>query len=677
MDLATALALHQSGQATAAEAAYIALLAAAPENAGALHGYGVLRHQRGDSAGALPLLERAVQADPAAPEHHFNCGLALFRLQRFGEAAAAFAQAARLKPSWPQPHYDLGNALHAAGDWDAAIKAYRAALRLQPDFVPAEVNLGNALKAAGKLDQAISAYKRVLRRRPDLPETHHNLGIALLAQNDAAAAEACFRAALKLRPDFIEALDSLARLLLTAERPVEAIPVAEAAVRAAPSRADLLERLADARLGAGRIDGAIDTYRRACAADPGRNTARFGLAEAFRKKQDFAAAEAELRRLVDDLPTTWLAHHDLGNALRDQGKFAEAEAAYRAALALSETPLALNHLAAVLRDLGRLDEAVAAATRGLALAPDHQDLRYNLAVTHLTAGRHREGFALYDVRFAKYKVPALPGRAWTGQTPSKAGLRGRTLLVHAEQGLGDTIQFVRWLPALAETGARIILRVPGALTRLLAGFPGVTAVIDQAGPLPEYDLHVALMSLPDRLSLPDPCPIPVPYLSADPARATEWRARLAALPGRRIGIAWAGNPGFQADHLRSVPAAALAGLADIPGISLVSLQKGATDLPKLTLADWTGELADFAETAALIAGLDLVISVDTAVAHLAGALGKPVWLLNRFDTCWRWGVSTQDCLWYPTLRQFRQSAPRHWTGVLADVAAALENCSEL
>jgi tetratricopeptide (TPR) repeat protein len=662
-----ALTLHQAGRRAEAELAYRARLAIAPDDAGALLGLGVLRHQEGDSAEAAALLRRAVTAAPARAECHFNLGLAEFRQGRFTEAAAAFAAAARLSPAWPQPHYDLGNALHAAGQLEDAARAYRAALKAQPDFLQAEVNLGNTLTALGRHGQAIAAYRRALRRYPNEAQIHHNLGVALKAAGDLPGAEAEFRAAIRLRPDFIEAMEQLARALIALNRAADAVPAAKAACKIAPGRADLAELLGDAHRGAGQLHAAMDAYDRALVLSPTRHSARFGIAETLRLTRDFTAAEAVLRGLVEALPNTWLAHHDLGNTLRDQGRFAEAEAEYRASLAIAETPLALNHLAAVLRDLGRLDEARAAAERGLALAPDHQDLRYNLCITHLTAGRLREGFALYDVRFSKYRVAPLPGRPWTGQP-----VRGRTVLVTAEQGLGDTIQFVRYLPALAEAGARVKLRVPAPLVRLLTGFPGIAAVLDQAAPLPAYDFHVALMSLPDRLGIAAPCPMPVPYLTADPGA---WPDRLAALPGRRVGLAWAGNPGFAADHLRSVPPAALAPLAAVQGVSFVSLQKGAAAAPPIAMPDWTAELHDLAATASLIMALDLVVSVDTAVAHLAGALGRKVWLLNRFDTCWRWGAAGEGCQWYPTLRQFRQAVPGDWSGPVARVAAALDDKS--
>jgi hypothetical protein len=235
---------------------------------------------------------------------------------------------------------------------------------------------------------------------------------------------------------------------------------------------------------------------------------------------------------------------------------------------------------------------------------------------------------------------------------------------------------MRYVPKLAEAGARVVLRVQRPLLRLLAQVPGVAALAEDESALAPYDLHVSIMSLPHRLGLYDPVPVPVPYLAADEAATHTWRRRLADLPGRRVGLVWRGNPGFGGDHLRSLSPHALAAFADCPGVSFVSLQKDLdrTDsgaLPPLPLTDWTGELSDFADTAALVAALDLVISVDTSVAHLAGALGRPVWLLNRFDTCWRWLTGRPDSIWYPTMHIFRQPAPGDWSAPLAEAAVRL------
>jgi len=666
MDLATALALHQAGRRMEAVSAYQAVLAREPLNAQALHAFGVLRHQLGASAEAVALIERAIGRQPGDPAFHFNLGLAHFRLGQFERAAASFREAARLKPDWPQPHYDLGNALHAAGRREDAARAYRAALKLKPDYTQAEVNLANTLKADGKLAQALSAYRRVLRRAPNLPEVHNNLGAALLDDGDRAGAEASFRAAIALRPDFAEALGNLAALLIGDEKFAQAVPLAETARAAAPDRAGFCEMHGDALRGAARYDAAIAAYEAALRLEPARISAKFGMAEALRLKRDLHAAEAMLLPLVAQFPNAWQAHHDLANVVRHQGRFAEAEAGFRRAVALRESAATLGPLGMVLRDLQRLDESTEVLARALALAPHDQDILYNLSTTHLTAGRLREGFALYDARFAKFRPRPVAGRAWTTER-----VRGRTVLVAAEQGFGDTLHFMRYVPALADAGARVVLRVQTPLHRLLKGFPGVAALAEDEAALAPYDLHVSIMSLPQRLNLDDPMPLPVPYLTPDPAATDAWRARIADLAGRRVGLVWRGNPGFGGDHLRSIPADALAVFAACRGVSFVSLQKDAPAPPPLPMADHSAELTDFADTAALIAALDLVISVDTSVAHLAGALGRPVWLLNRFDTCWRWMTVGTDSIWYPAMRLFRQTAPGDWATPLAEAAESL------
>jgi tetratricopeptide (TPR) repeat protein len=666
MLLAQALALHQSGRRAEAEAAYRALLAAEPGNAEALHAYGVLRHQSGDSASAVVLFDQAIAQGIAGAECWFNMGLAQFKLGAMAQAEAAFGRAAGLKPDWPEPHYDLANTYAALGKLEEAAREYRAALRLRPDFVRAAVNLGNVLKQAGRLDQAVSTYRRVLRSHADLADVHNNLGTALQLQGDTKGAAAAFREAIRLRPDFAEALGSLVALLGRAGWFAEALPVAQAASAVRPGHAPYVEMHADALRGLARYKEARAIYREALALDPGRHTARFGLAESYRLERNADAAERELRMLAADLPDAWQWHHDLANILRDRGKFAEAEAAYRAALALNNGPVVLNHLGAVLRDQHKLDEAFSLLSQAAAMAPKDEHIRYNLSITHLTAGRLREGFALYDSRFVKFKVRPLPGRPWAGENP-----RGRTILVADEQGMGDTLQFLRYVPPLAATGARIVLRVPPAFQRLLQGFPGPACVFSQEQKLPVYDYFCHVMSLPHLLRLTDPMPVPVPYLHADPAAVARWRARLEGLPGRKIGLVWAGNPTFAADHLRSIPLPALAALGAAPGVSFVSLQKNAAALPDFPIADFTAELNDLADTAALIAALDLVISVDTGVAHLAGAIGAPVWVLNRSDTCWRWLSGRDDSIWYPSLRLFRQSVPGDWSAPLHAVLDGL------
>lgn len=268
-----------------------------------------------------------------------------------------------------------------------------------------------------------------------------------------------------------------------------------------------------------------------------------------------------------------------------------------------------------------------------------------------------------------------------GETP----LAGRTLLVHAEQGFGDTLQFCRYL-TLLPAEARVLVAVQAPLIRLLRTLPRAVTLLHQGDVLPAIDLHCPLMSLPLAVGTTlETIPAAVPYLSAEPEAVAAWRRRLAPLPGWRVGLCWAGDPrphlpgAHAVDRRRSLSLAAFAPLASVPGVTFVSLQKGppaaqaVAPPPGLTLHDWTGELEDFADTAALVAALDLVITADTSVAHLAGALGKKVWILNRFDACWRWLMERTDSPWYPTARLFTQTVPGDWDSVIAAVTQALSD----
>lgn len=338
-------------------------------------------------------------------------------------------------------------------------------------------------------------------------------------------------------------------------------------------------------------------------------------------------------------------------------------------------PVLSSRLAA-LRRLDRLEALLATARACLRLAPDHAAARFAEGTALMRLGRLREGWAAFERSWALLGEGEYAARPlWLGE----GDIRGRTLLLHAEQGLGDTLQFVRYAPLLRRRGARVLLRVQPPLRRLLA--PLADAICTHDEPIPPHDLHIPLMRLPFALGTTlSSIPAAIPYLHADPAAVAAWRTRLAALPGRKLGLVWAGaahpvDPDLaEQDRHRSLPQPALAALLELvareaPDITLISLQKHQP--AAAPLIDWTADLHDFADTASLVAALDLVVSVDTSVAHLAGALGKPVWLLNRFDGCWRWLRGRDDCPWYPTLRQFRQPAPGDWGSPLAALARAL------
>ena len=436
--------------------------------------------------------------------------------------------------------------------------------------------------------------------------------------------------------------------LLAENRAVEALAVFRQALALLPGNSSLLYNIGVALQALGRFDEAVAAYDTTLAQAPGFAAALINKAAALVQLDRAEAALQACRAALVLQPGNVEAQCNAGQGFMALGRYREAEL--------------------IFRDI-------------LARAPDHDLVQVNLAHTLLVTGRLAEGWPHYEKRLGLGTArPAFEEKLWRGEA-----LAGRTLLVHADQGFGDTIQFCRYIPLIAQQvrgAGRIVVEVQPALAGLLRRTGWGDVVVAEGERRPAFDLHVPMMSLPYVLGTTlETIPGGVPYLAADPARSALWRQRLAALPGLRIGLVWAGNSllgqDMYLDRKRSVALAALAPLAAVPGVSFVSLQKGgpaaqATQPPAgMVLHDVTAALGDFDDTAALVDALDLVISVDTAVAHLAGALGKPVWLLNRSNTCWRWLLDRTDSPWYPTMRLFRQAAPGDWSGAVAALAAEL------
>jgi tetratricopeptide (TPR) repeat protein len=384
------------------------------------------------------------------------------------------------------------------------------------------------------------------------------------------------------------------------------------------------------------------------------------------------------RRALELKPDYAEALKNIGNAFLEEGKLDEAISFLHRALTLNPNfARAHTGLGIVLREQGKMAEAHACFLRALELQPAFAWGHYNLGLLLLLLGRYEEGWREYERRL---EVPnlakAYPMPRWNGESAV-----GRTILLHGEQGFGDVIQFIRYAPLVKRrTGAgRVLMEAPPRLARLLQENTDWNAEIisgassEHAAPV---DCHASLLSLPLALGIFDPLPMTAPYLRADPALRREWRERLGVTSSRRVGLVWAGNPRHKLNRLRSMTAASLLPLIKTPGIEFYSLQMGdesgaGRQLAELGLVDLTGRIQDFADTAALVAELDLVISVDTAVAHLAGAMGRPVWTMLQFRGEWRWGLAGETTEWYPTMRLFRQPALGDWEAVVKRVAAEL------
>lgn len=539
--------------------------------------------------------------------------------------------------------FGRARALRASGQLEAALAAYEAALVVQPDSVAAQFNRANALQALGRHEAAVAAYDALLAFAADDAEALNNRAVSLAALGRPAEALASCEAALALRPAYVEALNNRGNALAALGRIAEGLQSMEQALALQPD-------LAAALSSRGRV-----------------------LERAGRPDEALAAFEAALLQRPDDAESLC----DCGNALQAVGRYAEALACFDRAVTAAARPVeALTNRGNVLQALGRHGEALDSYARAAALSPADPEILWNQALAYLALGDYARGWPLYEWR---WRLPALglaPRASQRPQWRGTPGLRGHTVLLHAEQGFGDAIQFVRHAGELHAQGARVLVACAPALQALFARADGVAGTVaPEAGALPAYDLHAPLMSLPLALgttlqTIPRP-----PYLHADPARTAAWRARLDG-PGLRIGVAWSGNPEFTAARLKACPPGLLARLTATSGCRFVSLQLGAArqQLGELGpgVMDAAPELASFDDSAALVAALDLVISIDTAVAHLAGALDKPVWILLPFAADWRWLVGRSDSPWYPSARLYRQSTPGAWEPVIAQVERDLQ-----
>jgi tetratricopeptide (TPR) repeat protein len=566
------------------------------------------------------------------------------------------------------------------GDWPGVLAEVRVALQARAGVPTPEglVEQALALRKAGQPAAAAALCRQLLEAAPDYARALHLGGVLAHEAGRSAAGLKLIDRAIALEPRNAAWHSNRGLALLAVGRPDEAVAACRTATELAPADPDFLFSLGYALDAASRFEEAEQCLRQCLQVDPNRPGAYVNLGNALNALGRSDEALAAYRTAVRLDPGMVQAHIGLARHLLDRGEVEETASTLLAARRLQpESSELWSDIGMMLADIGRLDAGLECCTEGLARNPGCGKTHYARAAIELVAGRYAEGWVEYEWRWlAMKRRPSFPVAPWAGEPAA-----GQVLLVHAEQGLGDTIQFCRFVPQAASR-AEVKLHVPASLRRLLRTLGDAWEVVtqDDKAPAPPFDLHCPLLSLPQALGITLENLPSAPYLRAEPALVAAWRERLASLPGLRVGLVWAGTPGYSSDRRRSLAGGQIALLAGTPGVSFVSLQQGgapwtalsAEQRAALGLIDWTVELADFADTAALVAALDLVISVDTAVAHLAGALGQTVWLVNRFDTDWRWLREREDSPWYPSLRIFRQPRPGDWSGVLVRVRAALQ-----
>ena len=566
-------------------------------------------------------------------------------------------------------------ALHQAGRLAEAQGLYEQVLQADPRHAEAMHLLGYLWFQRGEIARALGLIGRALELEPLNPGFRYNRGLILqrVGRLDEAAQD--FRQVAALQPSDLGAWDSLGETLIALGRPDDALAAYDRAIALKPDAAELHSNRGVALRALGRFDEALAAQDRALALAPAYAD---GWSNRGNVLKDLGRLEEALQnydRALAISPRQPAFLVNRANVLRELGRLPQALAGYDQAIALAPAyPAAHHHRGVLLMDLRRLPEAIAAFDRALALKPGDQDAAAAKAMALLLAGDFERGLPLYERRGRLAPETAGDRPPWLGEQP----VEGKTVLVWAEQGLGDTLQFCRYVPLLAERGARVVLQAQGPLLPLLRSLQGVSALIVHDAAPPAFDLHVPLMSLPlafgTRL---DTIPAPAAYLGADPAKVEAWSQRLGPRTRPRVGLVWSGRAEHRNDRHRSLPLARL--LAALPpGLAYVSLQKEARPDDQATLAAHPevrhfGEaLHDFADTAALVSLMDAVVSVDTSLAHLAGALGKDTrLLLSRIGQDWRWLTGRTDTPWYPTMRLYRQGEDCDWAQPLADMGADL------
>jgi len=641
------LALHQQGKLAEAAKIYEDVLAADKAHFAALHCLGTIAFQTGELERALDLIGRAVTINPKIAATDPYRSAALNQLNRHAEALAVSDDAIRLKPDFVELHYNRGNALYGLGRLDEALLSYDKAIQLRPDFAEAWSNRGNTLQGLGRLEDAFFNCNKAVALKPDYAQGHYNRGNALYGLTRFAEALASYDTAVALKPNHAQGWYGRGKALGELKRTDEALASYDRAITLKPDYVQAWDNRGSLLSDAGRFDDALASYDRAIAIKP-------------------------------DHADAW---SNRGTALQYLYRLEEALASHDTAIALKpDSPEGHCNRGSVLNCFNRPADALLSFNRAIALKPDFAQAYFNRAITELSTGDLESGWRDFEWR---RKIAEMSGNRVFPRPllTSLADIQGKTILIHYEHGFGDTLQFYRYLELIHQRGARLLFHVQKKLQRLLTPRDDFITFVELDDPSLSYDYHVPMMSLPLIFGTTlATIPAKVPYLAADETLVEKWRARLGG-GGFEIGICWSGSLTHIKGHNgRIFPLSSLEKLARLPGVRLVSLQKGdgESDLKALSPGMTVESFDDldagpdaFVDTAAVMKCVDLVITNDTSVSHLAGALGVRGWVALQFAADWRWLRTRADSPWYPTLRLFRQKIDDDWSHVFQDMEISL------
>ena len=588
-------------------------------------------------AGQLPRAARACRqalgSDPGHVPAWFLLGLVSQEGGRSEEAQQAYREAIRLRPDHAEAHNNLGICLARQGNLPEATKCFRLAVEHRPNYPEAHNNLANSLRDQGTTDEAIEHYRTAIRLSPQYPEAQNNLGVALSRQQRWEEAAECYRTTLALRPNFAEAHNNFGIVLVKLQRYSEAVDQFEEALRLKPAYADAQGNLGQVHFEQGRWPEAVVAFRQAIKLAPRSQQWHYNLGRALTKKGEMAEAAECFRQAVGLTPQFVEGHKNLGGALKEQGDLRGAAEAFQQAVRLDRTCADTHHrLGEVLAAQGKFSEALRHFDRAIELRPDHAAAHVSRGLTRLLTGEFESGWTEHEWRTKSGEGPARDFKAprWNGEP-----LNGKRILLHAEERIGDTLQFVRYARLVKQRGGTVLLQAQRSLVQLLKGCPFIDKLLAEDDELPQFDLHAPLLSLAKVFGTTTATiPAGEPYLYADADLVDHWRRELPFGESFKIGIHWQAETNEAGGRGRSLPLAHFAPIASLPQVRLFSLQKGASGEQlhdaAFSVTDFGCRLDEvagpFMDTAAIMRNLDLVITADSAIAHLAGGLGVPVWL---------------------------------------------------
>lgn len=669
--------LQQSGRLQEAMHIYEQILKIDPRHADSLHLLGMILWSANRPDVAKQLICRAIEIHRTSAPYYSNLGTILQAEGHLQEAASCYRRALVFDPQLAEVHLNLGLLEQIGGKLDEAIAAFERAAQLKPELAEAWSNLGNALQQKGSTVEAEAHFRKAVKLKPAFAEAWYNLANVLRDQGNLEEAAELYVRAVTLKPNLEQAWSNLGNLRLQQMRLEEAEACQRRAIELEPGSADAQYNLGNALAEQKKNEAAAIAYEEALRLNPQLTKARNNLGSVYRLLEQPQKAVEQFALIPKGDPEWAGAYNNMGLALLTLGRHDDAETAIRETLALEpDLAEAWCNLGVVFHAQNRLTEAMECYRKAQSFKPDLSRVRMNIGLIELVRGEFEAGWKNYEWR---WENAPLIDRGFTQPQWRGEPLKGARILLHAEQGYGDTLQFCRYIPMVAAAGGTVIFETQARVVRLCQQLAGVSEVVRYGDPLPEFDWHCPLLSLPTAFSTRlDNVPDAMPYLKA-PAEA---RQKMTAVDWPadqlKVGLLWAGNPSFLNDlfRFRSVPLSQFAPLFGVEGVRFYSLQIG-KEMGQLLhapgpLVDLSALTSDMADTAAAIEQMDLVISVDTSVAHLAGGLNKPTWVLIPNTPDWRWLLDREDTPWYPTMRLFRQPDPGNWTAVIARLRSELE-----